>query len=462
MKRILFVLLLWFTSFCSVAQTVVQNLFAAFGKFENDPQLKSGLASIYIVDTKTGKVVFEKKAKVGLAPASTQKIITSASAYEFLGKDFRYKTEFGLSSDKSTLYILPGGDPTLGSGRWNNTKESQVMSRIIAGVKKTGTLELSGLVVNELGWEDESIPDGWIWQDIGNYYGAAARKLNWRENQFDLILKSGKNIGQPVVIVGTVPGKMNHDLRSRATSAAKGSGDNAFIYFPINAGYGVVRGTIPVNESHFVISGALPPDENILFKALTDALSEKGIKNPGMFLSLSNYNPNVVPDKNMTIFHTEFSPPLDSIIFWLNKKSINLYAEALLRTISYKRTNVASSTSSIQMIKDFWKTRGIDQTELNIIDGSGLSPSNRVTTHALATILHYAKKQSWFRGFYNSLPDYNGMKMKSGTIAGAKGFTGYHTSRNGTEYAFSFLVNNYNGSSYTLVQKMYRVLDELK
>jgi D-alanyl-D-alanine carboxypeptidase/D-alanyl-D-alanine-endopeptidase (penicillin-binding protein 4) len=54
------------------------------------------------------------------------------------------------------------------------------------------------------------------------------------------------------------------------------------------------------------------------------------------------------------------------------------------------------------------------------------------------------------------------MKMKSGTIRDVKGFAGYHTSKKGIEYVFSFLVNNYNGSATTLVKKMYTVLDELK
>jgi D-alanyl-D-alanine carboxypeptidase/D-alanyl-D-alanine-endopeptidase (penicillin-binding protein 4) len=54
------------------------------------------------------------------------------------------------------------------------------------------------------------------------------------------------------------------------------------------------------------------------------------------------------------------------------------------------------------------------------------------------------------------------MKIKSGTINGVKGFCGYHTAKDGKEYIFSFLVNNYNGSASALVQKMYKVLDVLK
>ncbi len=72
------------------------------------------------------------------------------------------------------------------------------------------------------------------------------------------------------------------------------------------------------------------------------------------------------------------------------------------------------------------------------------------------------QKQTWFSGFYYSLPEFNNMKIKSGTIRGVKGFCGYHKSKAGEEYIFSFLVNNFNGSASQLVQKMYKVLDLLK
>jgi len=87
---------------------------------------------------------------------------------------------------------------------------------------------------------------------------------------------------------------------------------------------------------------------------------------------------------------------------------------------------------------------------------------NRVTTHAQVEILKYARKQNWFKYFYDALPEYNGMKMKSGTISDVKGFCGYHASKDGREYIFAFLVNNYSGSSLSLVNKMYKVLDILK
>jgi D-alanyl-D-alanine carboxypeptidase/D-alanyl-D-alanine-endopeptidase (penicillin-binding protein 4) len=71
--------------------------------------------------------------------------------------------------------------------------------------------------------------------------------------------------------------------------------------------------------------------------------------------------------------------------------------------------------------------------------------------------MQYARTRPWFKSFYSALPEYNGIKMKSGTIGGAKSFTGYVGG-----YTFAIVVNNYNGSATEIVGKMYKVLDVLK
>ena len=99
---------------------------------------------------------------------------------------------------------------------------------------------------------------------------------------------------------------------------------------------------------------------------------------------------------------------------------------------------------------------------LNILDGSGLSPQNRVTAHSLVKVLQFARQRSWYQSFYHSLPVYNGMKIKSGSIGGARSFAGYHTSSKGDQFIVAIIVNNYDGSSTDIVRKMYKVLDVLK
>ena len=433
----------------------------AYKAFEADPQLRGGIASLYIVEAKTGKTIFEKNGGIGLAPASTQKVITSASAYALLGQDFIYKTRFGYvgrpGESSGSIMIEPSGDPTLGSWRWNRTGEDRAMDRIISAYTAAGVKGYNNIMVNDSQWNDEAIPDGWIWQDIGNYYGAGAEGLNWRENQYDLALVSGSSLGSPVTVGRLTPRLHAIHVVSKARAAAKGTGDNAYIYFVPGTDTILVRGTIPVSQEGFVISGAFPSPKRQFAATLAEQLREQGIT-----ANLSSGSEKEGAWGAFRLIHTELSPPLDSIIYWFNKKSINLYGEALVKTIAHKNGGAGTTNAGIELMKDFWKTKGVESWELGIVDGSGLSPLNRVTTSAMVTVLQYAKSQPWFGSFYHALPEYNGMKLKSGTIRGVKGFCGFHKARDGKEYIVAFLVNNYNGGSAQLVQKMYKVLDTLK
>jgi serine-type D-Ala-D-Ala carboxypeptidase/endopeptidase (penicillin-binding protein 4) len=436
-------------------QKVSEKIGQAYQRFVADSQLRSAISSLYVINAKTGAVVFDKNGKVGLATASTMKVITAASAYQMLGKDFRYETQFNLAkqNDQGVLIIKPSGDPSFGSWRWTYNNRFNVIYRITKAVQDH-KLAISKAIIFKL-YEDESIPGGWIWEDIGNYYGAGAQDLNWNENQYDLILKSGNEIGSRVEIVNTNPKLYSFQLESFAVAAAKGTGDNAYIYYPSGRQTAVVRGTIPVNEEKFLISGSLPHAGIQLMGKLRDTLADLHLFNSSVEL----------PDtgiRKIIYTHSEYSPKLDSLIYWFLKKSINLYGEAFVKTIALKTTTKPTTDSGIDTIVSFWKQKGIDPVELRMVDGSGLSPLNRVTTHAQVQVLQYAKTQSWFKGYFDAFPEYNGMKIKSGTINGVKGFCGYHKAKDGNEYIFSFLVNNYNGGASEIVKKMYKVLDELK
>ncbi|OSZ80122.1 D-alanyl-D-alanine carboxypeptidase/D-alanyl-D-alanine-endopeptidase [Chitinophagaceae bacterium IBVUCB2] len=456
----------------TIAQTVSQRLQKAFQQFEADSQLKHAISSLYVIDAKTGEVVFDKNSQIGLAPASTQKIITSVTAFELLGKDYRYKTELGYTgkiengSIDGNLVLIGNCDPTFGSWRWATTKPDTIFKNFSQSLIKLNIDFIKNSYdYGILHFEDQNIPNGWIWQDVGNYYGAGASALNWRENQFEILLESGSSIGDSVKVVKTNPTLENFSVFSEVKSAAKGTGDNAYAYLPIGLTGIIVRGTIPANEKRFPISATIPyPVSQFSGELFASLLINHRISfgfNKQQYTSVLNGNVIKLRTDYKDIY-THYSPSLDSIIYWFNKKSVNLYGEALIKTFAYEKQGFGSTDSGVAIVKKFWKEKGLDPDELNMADGSGLSPLNRVTTHAQVEILKYAKTKDWFQYFYNSLPLYNGMVMKSGTISDVKGFCGYHKAKDGREYIFSFLVNNYNGKTSAAVNKMYTVLNELK
>jgi D-alanyl-D-alanine carboxypeptidase/D-alanyl-D-alanine-endopeptidase (penicillin-binding protein 4) len=111
--------------------------------------------------------------------------------------------------------------------------------------------------------------------------------------------------------------------------------------------------------------------------------------------------------------------------------------------------------------KRFWQTKGIDPESLHIIDGSGLSPGNRITTAAMARVLYIASRQPWFSVYHDCLPVIHGIRMKSGHINDVCSYAGYMKAFDGTPVVFSFIVNNYNGSTAGIKQKMFRALDAI-
>ena len=452
-------------------QNIPHQLEMAMQKLIADEQFKHASTSLYVIDGKTGKLIFEKNSLLGMAPASCQKIVTSVSAFEILGKGYQYKTyidcDLPISNGvlKGNLYITGGGDPTPGSSRWNTTGEWVVLKKILSILQKNKIQTIAGnLVCNDTRFTNESLPHGWIWEDIGNYYGAGAWGFNWRENQFDLTFTTGKKLNDPTTIASTKPTSIMKDyvFANFVTTGSKGSGDHGFLYSAPFQKNIIARGTVPVSENGFTISGSMPDPPGTFIKMLKGYLNENGIKVSGETWTNSERQLNNQP-VSLPRVHLDSiaSPPLDSINYWFLKKSVNLFGEALVKTIAFEKSTYGSTDTGIAIIKDFWSKRGIEKSALKIIDGSGLSPANRVTTHSLVTILQYAKGQPWFASFYNALPEMNGIKMKDGYIGGVRSYTGYIKSKNGSDYTFAFIVNNFDGSPATVREKMWKVLNLL-
>jgi len=471
MKKVFLVFGCWLLFHHPSAQSVKEKLQQAYQQFESDSQLKYAVSSLYVINAKTGEVVFDKNSQIGLAPASTQKIITATTAFELLGKDYKYKTELGYNGKiengilKGDLCIVGYGDPTLGSWRYTSTIDTVILNGWLNAVQKLKIKKIHGDIVGvDNKFETQTTPGGWIWEDIGNYYGAGVSGLNWHENQYDMKLRAGNKEGDSVQILSTDPKLDYNYLINELRTGSKGSGDNAYIYLAPYSYNGFVRGTIPLGEQSFIISGSfqLPSAYAVMF--LGNKINETGINisgdEPKTSTAFAAYHEKMSYPSQ--ILHTHYSPSLDSIIYWFLQKSINLYGEALIKTFAYEKKGFGATDTGVVIVKDFWKQRGLDENELNIYDGSGLSPLNRVTTHAQVEVLKYARQQAWFSYFFNALPEYNNMKMKSGSISDVKSFCGYHTAGDGTQYIFSFLVNNYNGTSTGVIRKMYKVLDVLK
>lgn len=452
------------------AQTLPQQAQAALQTLSKDAQLKYASYSLSVLNAQTGEKIFSVNEDMGLAPASCLKTITAATALSLLGTSYQYKTLLAYNGSinadgvlQGNLVIKGAGDPSLGSPRYQAATESAVLQSWIAAIKKAGIKKITGKIIGDDSiFDTQTLPDGWIWQDMGNYYGAGVAGLSWRENQFDLLLKPGSKPGDAVTLTGTRPSLPYLAISNELTTGPNNSGDQAYVYLPPFANLAYLRGTVGLDEKNFTISGAIPdPAFECAFR-MEQALLEAGISSTGATTTrLLRQNKQPLPLQTTSLY-TTLSPSLDKLIYWFLKKSINLYGEHLVKTIASQQSENVSTATGVRIIRQHWQQAGIDSNALNIMDGSGLSPANRITTAALAKVLFLSQKEKWFPAYLEALPEMNGIKMKDGYISNVRAYAGYITPKQGPPLVFAFIVNNFNGSPGTMRQKMWKVLDILK
>ena len=457
-------------SYYTQAQNIKQKLEQNYSTFSKHPSLTNGMSSFHVINSETGETVFEKNSTVGLPTASTLKVITSITALDILGKDYTYKTKLYYSGEIDSLGILHGdivihgeGDPTLGSHRYNHTKEDVILAKWKKAIIDAGITSIDGrIIADDSMYQGIDVPSGWPWADMGNYYGAGISSLNWRENSAGINFQTGK-IQDNAPISNTTSDLSYLKLVNQVKVGRPGTGDNVYAYSAPYSEKIVIKGTYgqdlkktieislpdPAYDLAYNLQKLLAVDSVEAFQGITTGqrLAEEGQKVPHVSQDLD----------------THISPPLHEIVYWFNQRSINLYGEALLRSIAYISGGKNSTYDGAQYVKKYWEQKlNLKGSELDIVDGSGLSPQNNVTTKAMNQIMQYALQRPWFTEFQKSLPTYNEMSMKSGTINGTLGYTGYHTAKDGKKYTFSLLVYNYDSSASPMRQRMFTLLNSLK
>lgn len=470
MKKSLFFIILFLSGSSICAQSLKQKIESAFKAFESDSQMKFASSSLTVLNAETGAVIYSVNGNEGLASASTLKAITSATAYYLLGKDFTWETTLGYSGSISAngtlngdLFITGGGDPSLGSDRYAQSASELILQKWTDALIRSGIKNIRGqIIADDRLFGTETMPGGWTWQDMGNYYGAGPSSLTWKENQFDLHFKAGK-VGETAELLKTDPELSYLKIINEVKTGQAGTGDNVYAYSAPFSTIVYLRGTYGIDLKK-VISASIPDPAFDLAYRFQNKLKSVGIHVDQGATTARLLEVNRKPMQQQTqIVSAHTSPALHEIIYWFNQKSINLFGEHLVKTFAWQQKKDITTANGVDFMKSFWNKKiDLESGAINIYDGSGLSPSNRITTMAMSQILQSIKKESWFESYIRSFPEINTMKMKSGSINDVIAYTGYHTSSSGIPMVFSFIINNYQGSSSVIRQKMFRVLNTLK
>ncbi len=448
-------------------ETTVNKLIEQAGRRSQD-------IGISIRDVSSDQEVYSLNSDHFFIPASSLKLITTFSTLDILGRDFTYETGIFFSgkllSDgtlEGDIVIQGNGDPSLGSERFPGFPQIDELDRkVTEAIYKAGIRCIDGEIIM-IGKETDSdgILPGWPWNDIGNYYGAGAYTINYRENFYTLKLDRSQGINSHSKVTEIYPAIPDMKVESRINVDGPTTGDQAYIYGGDNTDQKVVRGTIPAGKGSFSIKGAMARPWQVWAVRLKQMLS----KNHNIDCQGIDYNHSWNKDRKK--IGSIKSPKLVDLVRTANEKSINLYCEAFLKSLTQK----LSREEGLGILYKKISAHPLDTTEIIMVDGSGLSSRNVLTPRFFTHFLnHYYK--AWGSDFIKSLiprASHQGTVrrllkgrasegkawLKSGYIEKVLSYTGIIECKSGNNYSITIMSNHHREKPAVIRKLVEDILD---
>jgi D-alanyl-D-alanine carboxypeptidase len=150
------------------------------------------------------------------------------------------------------------------------------------------------------------------------------------------------------------------------------------------------------------------------------------------------------------------SEPLHEYLAVVNKRSNNLYAELIFRTVGRSVGGHGSPAASAKAVLEAVAEVGVPTADLVLLDGSGLSAGSRVTAGSFVSLLQGMAQTEQWPVYWASLPEAGqprelrrmystaaarNLRAKTGTIDGVSALSGMVRSQDQERLAFSILVN---------------------
>jgi serine-type D-Ala-D-Ala carboxypeptidase/endopeptidase (penicillin-binding protein 4) len=467
----------------AAAQTdsIMQN---EINLLQNDAVLNHASWSVFAKEIASGNVLAEYNSDMVLEPASVMKIVTTGAALSILGSDYTFKTRMEYTGTidakgilHGNLYITGGGDPTIGSDRFGKRcSTDSVFADFLAAVKKNNIKHIAGKIVADASvFAENPMSYSWGWEDIGNYYASGAWGININENQYRLYFNAGKSVGDKVELTKTDTAAEGITFINHVVTGKSGSGDNVIIFGAPYSNIRLLEGTVPLGKKDFDVEGSIPDPPMFFIKIFAGYLTSNGITADSSFTTTREMNWQGKTDTNARkTLSTHKSPSLSEIVIPTHIKSLNLFAEAILKAIGIAEKKEGSESAGTDAVKEYWVKKGIDLTGFDMNDGCGLSRKDKISTKQLAEILSKIKSEKSFTDFEKSLPvagvsggmasmlkgtiAEKNLKAKTGNMEKIKSYAGYVKNAAGKDIAFAIIVNNYSCTNPILKQKLEKLM----
>ena len=435
----------------STATPLAQQLDDALGR----GKIGSAHYTARVIDLASGRELYSVEPDTPYMPASNGKLAPGAATLDFYGADYEMKTYLAL--DGQDLWLIGTGDPGIGDN--NLAKKSggttmTVLDDFAAALKKRGVTEIKGnLYYYDRAFDDQLTHPSWSKGYITDWYAAPISGLNFNTNCIDVSVKP-TSPGELVTYTVIPPTKDVQIINKCVT----GKGPEPDVDRKLDANVFTVTGatTKPVDIKSEAVTNPGP----FFCDALRTHLESKGITIAGETRRADKpLGGSLVPpaDKVVAVHQTKLADALKRI----NKQSQNNFAEAFCKLLGrgYRekqgRPEPGSWTAGAQATKAFLQRNHIDASKIEIVDGSGLSRDNRVTSRMISDLLvvmaKHKDRKAWFDSLGTSgedgtiskrMLDLKGrVHAKTGFIGGVRSLSGYVQNDNGRWIVFSIIYN---------------------
>lgn len=409
----------------------------------------------------SGKVLYSLNAGKNIKPASTLKLVTTAAALDAFGPDARLRTSVetagrldGLGRILGDVYLVGRGDPTLGR-RPGDGRTTAAFEEMAAALRAAGIRRVEGRLVGHEGlFTGERRGADWAWEDLVWSYGAEVSALSFNGNSGDLLIGPGESVGDPLVVERS-PASSYYRVSSTATTSAAGSAAGLTLSRAPGANLVRLSGTLPAGQAPETRSVALEDPARYAASVLGEVLEAGGIRVAGPVDTSSDPLP---ADLRVLAFHD--SEPLAQILKTVNKPSLNLHAEMLLRLLGARVKGEGNAEAGLAALRDFLTRIGVKSDAWSLQDGSGLSRSDTLSPSGLVDLLAAMDKHRHALAFRESLavagadgtledrmkgtPAQGRIFAKTGSLRHVNAIAGYALTRAGERLAFAVVVNHHS------------------
>lgn len=388
-------------------------------------------------------------------PASTQKVITALAALLSLGPDYRFTTTLeshGNINDgilQGDLIARFTGDPTL---------KRQQLHNMVASLKKAGITKIQGnILIDTSVFASHDKAPGWPWNDITQCFSAPPSAAIVDKNCFSVSLSSPRpNETATVRLASYYPVHVFSNVRT----LAHGSADAKYCELDVVTGdlnrY-TLTGCLTQREDPLPLAFAVQDGASYAGEILKDELNSAGITVSGTLIRQTRVN-----QPGQVLASTQ-SAPLHDLLRMMLKKSDNMIADTVFRTIGRKTLGVQGTwRAGADAVRQILKQKaGIDLGNTILVDGSGLSRHDLISPSTMMQVLQFIAKNDNQLNFISMLPlaGHDGtlqyraglheagvdgkVSAKTGSLQGVYNLAGFITTASGQKLAFVQYLSGY-------------------